>query len=221
MARPNTEGVAPQRLPLPSSAFCGEAFSPAPRRDVCSLATRVRPAYAARVGLEDPALLEKRLLYFRPRDEAARAPAKPPPESLDQRGRSHSIALRGAQGLPPAPARAKRRGTMNQPSRAEKFVLPEGVRSSPSRATRRFPTRERSFVQKEDHTLGNTVRMQLHRDPNVVFALYQVPHPSDNRIVVKVRAGSSRRARSFSPRRAHRDASPPERVRSIASGVSL
>jgi DNA-directed RNA polymerase subunit L len=73
-------------------------------------------------------------------------------------------------------------------------------------------------VQKEDHTLGNTVRMQLHRDPNVVFAGYQVPHPSDNRIVVKVRAGSSRCARSLSPRRAHRDASPPERVRSISSG---
>ena len=53
------------------------------------------------------------------------------------------------------------------------------------------------------------MRMQLHRDPNVVFAGYQVPHPSDNRIVVKVRAGSSRRARSLSPRRAHRDASPP------------
>ena len=47
-------------------------------------------------------------------------------------------------------------------------------------------------MQKEDHTLGNTVRMQLHRDPNVVFAGYQVPHPSDNR-VSSVRAATAPR----------------------------
>ena len=110
---------------------------------------------------------------------------------------------------------------MNQPSRAEKFVLPEGVRKLTFTRDTKVSNAGTFIVQKEDHTLGNTVRMQLHRDPNVVFAGYQVPHPSDNRIVVKVRAGSSRRARSLSPRRAHRDASPPERVRSVASGVSL
>lgn len=103
---------------------------------------------------------------------------------------------------------------MNQPSRAEKFVLPEGVRKLTFTRDTKVSNAGTFIVQKEDHTLGNTVRMQLHRDPNVVFAGYQVPHPSDNRIVVKVRAGSSRRARSLSPRRAHRDASPPGRVRS-------
>ena len=120
--------------------------------------------------------------------------------------RSHSAAH---SVCPQHLARAKRRGTMNQPSRAEKFVLPEGVRKLTFTRDTKVSNAGTFIVQKEDHTLGNTVRMQLHRDPNVVFAGYQVPHPSDNRIVVKVRAGSSRCARSLSPRRAHRDASPP------------
>ena len=77
---------------------------------------------------------------------------------------------------------------MNQPSRAEKFVLPDGVRKLTFTRDTKVANAGTFIVQKEDHTLGNTVRMQLHRDPNVVFAGYQVPHPSDNRIIVKVRA---------------------------------
>ena len=76
---------------------------------------------------------------------------------------------------------------MNQPSRAEKFVLPEGVRKLTFTRDTKVSNAGTFIVQKEDHTLGNPIRMQLHRDPNVVFAGYQVPHPSDNRIVIKVR----------------------------------
>ena len=76
---------------------------------------------------------------------------------------------------------------MNQPSRAEKFVLPDGVRKLTFTRDTKVANAGTYIVQKEDHTLGNIVRMQLHRDPNVVFAGYQVPHPSDNRIVIKVR----------------------------------
>ncbi|ACO65177.1 predicted protein, partial [Micromonas commoda] len=75
---------------------------------------------------------------------------------------------------------------MNQPSRAEKFVLPDGVRKLTFTRDTKVANAGTYVVQKEDHTLGNIVRMQLHRDPNVVFAGYQVPHPSDNRIVIKV-----------------------------------
>jgi DNA-directed RNA polymerase II subunit RPB11 len=78
---------------------------------------------------------------------------------------------------------------MNQPSRAEKFVLPEGVRKLTFTRDTKVSNAGTFIVQKEDHTLGNPVRMQLHRDPNVVFAGYQVPHPSDNRIVIKVSLG--------------------------------
>jgi DNA-directed RNA polymerase II subunit RPB11 len=85
---------------------------------------------------------------------------------------------------------------MNQPSRAEKFVLPDGVRKLTFTRDTKVANAGTYIVQKEDHTLGNIVRMQLHRDPKVVFAGYQVPHPSDNRIVIKVR----RRSRPRAPR---------------------
>ena len=58
---------------------------------------------------------------------------------------------------------------MNQPSRAEKFVLPEGVRKLTFTRDTKVSNAGTFIVQKEDHTLGNTVRMQLHRDPNVVL----------------------------------------------------
>ncbi|KAJ7555750.1 hypothetical protein O6H91_05G053300 [Diphasiastrum complanatum] len=38
----------------------------------------------------------------------------------------------------------------------------------------------------EDHTLGNSVRFVLNRDPRVAFCGYSVPHPSDNRVNVRV-----------------------------------
>jgi DNA-directed RNA polymerase II subunit RPB11 len=41
-------------------------------------------------------------------------------------------------------------------------------------------------IRKEDHTLGNLLRMQLLRDPAVSFAAYKVPHPLEPQIVVKV-----------------------------------
>lgn len=33
------------------------------------------------------------------------------------------------------------------------------------------------ILGKEDHTLGNLLRVQLLRDPNVRFAGYRMPHP--------------------------------------------
>jgi DNA-directed RNA polymerase II subunit RPB11 len=33
------------------------------------------------------------------------------------------------------------------------------------------------IMGKEDHTLGNLLRMQLLRDPGVRFAGYRIPHP--------------------------------------------
>jgi len=38
----------------------------------------------------------------------------------------------------------------------------------------------------EDHTLGNLLRHQLLKDPQVVFAAYQVPHPLTRSVQVRV-----------------------------------
>ncbi|KAF0907046.1 hypothetical protein E2562_014654 [Oryza meyeriana var. granulata] len=41
-------------------------------------------------------------------------------------------------------------------------------------------------IEREDHTIGNILRMQLHRDPNVLFAGYKLPHPLQYKINVRV-----------------------------------
>ena len=38
----------------------------------------------------------------------------------------------------------------------------------------------------EDHTLGNALRYALNKQPDVVFAGYSVPHPSDDLVNVRV-----------------------------------
>ena len=46
-------------------------------------------------------------------------------------------------------------------------------------------------ILKEDHTLGNVVRMQLLQDKRVLFAGYKVPHPLLYELVIKVRTDGS------------------------------
>merc|ERR1712159_915774 len=46
-------------------------------------------------------------------------------------------------------------------------------------------------LQREDHTLGNVLRMELHKNPDVVFAGYKNPHPTDHRIVLKVHTNAN------------------------------
>ncbi|KAF3645697.1 DNA-directed RNA polymerases II, IV and V subunit 11 [Capsicum annuum] len=41
-------------------------------------------------------------------------------------------------------------------------------------------------VEREDHTIGNIVRMQLHRDDTVLFAGYKLPHPLQYKILLRV-----------------------------------
>lgn len=48
------------------------------------------------------------------------------------------------------------------------------------------------IIQREDHTIGNLVRMQLHKDPDVTFAGYRIPHPLEYRMLVKVSTNGSK-----------------------------
>jgi len=81
---------------------------------------------------------------------------------------------------------------MNQPERYEAYVLePDQTKVTFAKDTK--ATNAGAFtVRKEDHTLGNVVRMQLLQDPHVVFAGYKVPHPLLNELVVKVRTDGTR-----------------------------
>nr|CAD1824551.1 unnamed protein product [Ananas comosus var. bracteatus] len=41
-------------------------------------------------------------------------------------------------------------------------------------------------ILDEDHTLANSVRFVLNQDPRVAFCGYSIPHPSDNKVNIRV-----------------------------------
>lgn len=41
-------------------------------------------------------------------------------------------------------------------------------------------------LEREDHTMGNLLRMQLMRDKDVVFVGYRQPHPLEHHILLRV-----------------------------------
>ena len=45
-------------------------------------------------------------------------------------------------------------------------------------------------MNKEDHTLGNMIRHQLMKDPNVIFAGYKNPSPFVNQVIIRVQTTS-------------------------------
>lgn len=45
-------------------------------------------------------------------------------------------------------------------------------------------------LNKEDHTVGNLIRHQLMKDPNVLFAGYKNPSPFVNQIIIRVQTTS-------------------------------
>lgn len=80
---------------------------------------------------------------------------------------------------------------MNQPDRYEKFILQEGVAKVDYKKDTKLTNAATFMFQKEDHTMGNAIRMQLHEDPEVIFAGYKIPHPLEWRMMVKVQTKES------------------------------
>ncbi|XP_059073121.1 DNA-directed RNA polymerases II, IV and V subunit 11 isoform X2 [Cryptomeria japonica] len=79
---------------------------------------------------------------------------------------------------------------MNAPDRYERFVVPDGMQKVTYERDMKIMNAASFTIQREDHTIGNILRMQLHRDPNVLFAGYKLPHPLDYKIIVKVQTTS-------------------------------
>lgn len=50
----------------------------------------------------------------------------------------------------------------------------------------KMPNTVNIVLSKEDHTLGNMIRMQLLRDQRVRFSGYRMPHPTINECHIKV-----------------------------------
>lgn len=82
---------------------------------------------------------------------------------------------------------------MNAPERSAAFVLDEDKGERKIEYTMDTKTTNAGVFRfnKEDHTVGNLLRMQLLRDPAVRFAGYQHPHPLLNYINLRVQTNSS------------------------------
>ncbi len=44
------------------------------------------------------------------------------------------------------------------------------------------------IIRDEDHTLGNAVRYVLARNPDISFVGYSIPHPSENKLNLRIQA---------------------------------
>ncbi|CAK0785081.1 hypothetical protein CVIRNUC_008287 [Coccomyxa viridis] len=75
---------------------------------------------------------------------------------------------------------------INAPDRYERFVVPEGLQKISIEKDTKVTNAATFTLQREDHTVGNLVRMQLHRDKEVIFAGYKFPHPLEYHIFIKV-----------------------------------
>ncbi|MCI4394549.1 hypothetical protein PGIGA_G00170060, partial [Pangasianodon gigas] len=82
--------------------------------------------------------------------------------------------------------RKGKRGKMNAPPAFESFLLFEGEKKITITKDTKVPNACLFTLNKEDHTLGNIIRSQLLKDPQVLFAGYKVPHPLEHKIVIRV-----------------------------------
>nr|XP_054971861.1 uncharacterized protein LOC117980938 isoform X1 [Pan paniscus] len=60
----------------------------------------------------------------------------------------------------------------------------KGERISINKDTK-VPNASLFTINKEDHTLGNIIKSQLLKDPQVLFAGYKVPHPLEHKIIIQ------------------------------------
>eukprot|EP00735_Rhodelphis_limneticus_P011505 TRINITY_DN4610_c0_g1::TRINITY_DN4610_c0_g1_i1::g.19560::m.19560 TRINITY_DN4610_c0_g1::TRINITY_DN4610_c0_g1_i1::g.19560 ORF type:complete len:121 (-),score=17.31,sp/Q86JJ5/RPB11_DICDI/49.56/2e-40,RNA_pol_L_2/PF13656.1/9.4e-22,RNA_pol_L/PF01193.19/1e-07 TRINITY_DN4610_c0_g1_i1:55-417(-) len=75
---------------------------------------------------------------------------------------------------------------MNAPDRFELVILPEGTKKVVVQKDTKVPNAATVIIEREDHTLGNITRVQLLRDPNILFSGYRMPHPLEHKIHIKL-----------------------------------
>jgi len=71
---------------------------------------------------------------------------------------------------------------MNAPPTFESFLLYDGEKKITREQDTKVPNAAIFTINKEDHTIGNMVRQQLLKDPNVLFAGYKNPHPLEHTV---------------------------------------
>lgn len=78
---------------------------------------------------------------------------------------------------------------MNAPERSECWTTGDIDDKKVSYAKdTKIPNAGTLTIDREDHTLGNMLRLELLRDPGVRFAGYIAPHPLEHRIQIRVQS---------------------------------
>merc|ERR1711974_240588 len=72
----------------------------------------------------------------------------------------------------------------------ESFLLFDGEKKITREQDTKVPNAAVFTINKEDHTVGNMIRQQLLKDPNVLFAGYKNPHPMENKVVLRIQTTS-------------------------------
>ncbi|GAA5986799.1 hypothetical protein JCM11641_004795 [Rhodosporidiobolus odoratus] len=81
---------------------------------------------------------------------------------------------------------------MNAPSRYEMFVLADGEPKVLVDEDTKIPNAATLTINKEDHTLANMLRSHLLLQSAVQFCGYQVPHPLESKVVIKIQTDGSK-----------------------------
>jgi len=76
---------------------------------------------------------------------------------------------------------------MNRPERYEAIWLDDDEEKVTFEKDMKMTDAGTFKIMKEDHTLGNILRMHLLENKNVLFAGYKIPHPLYHELKVKVR----------------------------------
>jgi DNA-directed RNA polymerase II subunit RPB11 len=80
----------------------------------------------------------------------------------------------------------------NAPDRYERFMVDGSELKVDFEKDTRLPHAGTFVILREDHTLGNLMRTQLHKDADVTFAGYRIPHPLEHRLLVKLSTNGSK-----------------------------
>nr|XP_008120378.2 PREDICTED: DNA-directed RNA polymerase II subunit RPB11-a isoform X1 [Anolis carolinensis] len=97
--------------------------------------------------------------------------------------------------------KARPESAMNAPLAFESFLLFEGEKKIAINKNTKVPNACLFTINKEDHTLGNVIKLQLLEDPQVLFAGYKVLHPLEHKIIIWVQTTPD-----YSPQEAFTDA---------------
>jgi DNA-directed RNA polymerase II subunit RPB11 len=76
--------------------------------------------------------------------------------------------------------------------RYDRFVVHDSELKVDFQKDTRLPNAGTFVILREDHSIGNLLRTQLHRDETVTFAGYRIPHPLESKLLVKVSTNGSK-----------------------------